>query len=236
MNIMQFLAKLKANYTSAKPDTRILMKLHLDNQVNKWANAGERSTEHADHPSTDWIIDFICEPLPESVFEIGCDTGVNLLRIKHRHHDICAGGADINPVAIEQAIQVFKDKCIPSNELFCMPSWDLSSIPDKSFDVSFSKAVFTIVNDSLIFPSITELIRITEKKIVLFEHHDPDSTRMGRRRKRCGDKGKHWYRDYVNLLMPLAKSVKTVKMPREIWPESLSWQMFGHVIIAELWE
>lgn len=112
-------------------------------------------------PWTDFMADEILALQPESVFELGCNAGKNLLALKRRNREIFLAGVDINRGAVDYG------RSEGGLSLLCADERALEIMPAKTYDVTFTVSVLDHVPKP---GSILEnLARISRKAVLLLE-------------------------------------------------------------------
>jgi len=178
------------------------------------------------HSHRSFLIERISEFFPASVLEIGCNCGPNLYLLAKRFSDVEIRGIDINSVAVQKGNEWFTQEGISNVKLLVGKADDLRQFQDKSFDIVFTDAVLIYIGPDKIKKVIAEMLRVTQKALILLEWHSFDS-----KSNPLGVYVGHWIRDYVTLLKEFISEtkIKVIKMPEEFWPDK-NWQRWGAVI------
>lgn len=135
----------------------------------KWAIEYLHST---DHPHREQIVTEISSCFPfDSVLEIGCNSGPNLLLLSQKYPNVSFNGVDINAVAIAAGAQYIKENNIKNISLLTGKADVLSFFDDKSVDVVFTDAMLMFIGKDKIIRVINEIGRIARKAIILNEYH-----------------------------------------------------------------
>ena len=107
---------------------------------------------------------------------------------------------------------------------------ELDQFQDKSFDVVFTDAVLIYIGPDKINEVIREMIRITQKALILVEWHSFEPERkdlygLGVYHSGC------WKRDYLALLKEFVpeERIHVTKITEDIWPDK-NWSEVGAVI------
>ena len=101
----------------------------------------------------------------QSLFEVGCGSGPNLIAITRHFKGRQVGGSDINPVALKVASGFFK------NIMLRESSSERILMSDKSTDISLSDMHLIYIGPMKIKQHLKELKRITRKHLILYEYH-----------------------------------------------------------------
>lgn len=109
----------------------------------------------------------------DSILELGCNTGCNLLEIHKVAPNIKLSGIEINPKAVEYG------KTIEGNtaDMVVGNILDLSQFKDKSFDLILTAGVLMYFKPKTISIIIDEILRISKKFVFSIER----SSKRGRR-------------------------------------------------------
>jgi SAM-dependent methyltransferase len=147
-----------------------------------------------DHPHRAQLVDAVCSFTPvDSVLEVGCASGANLVCLRGRMPDARLIGVDINRQAIATARRHFAESGDQSIQLFVGRADLLSDLPDASVDVVLIDAVLMFIAPDRIQAVVAELCRVARKGLVLNEYH-----RVGE--SRGSFDGGRWGYDFVALL------------------------------------
>lgn len=180
---------------------------------NYWKNRKidweEAYLKTADHPHRDLIIQALKTFRWRSIWEVGCASGPNLLKIVHNFKDIQIGGSDLNADAIELARKTFK------GGIFEVSSAEDMLLSDKSCDVILTDVALIYIGPEKIKKVLKEFRRITRNRIVLVEF---DSKSWWRRLILRLKTGYNAY-DYQKLLEEAGYfDVMKYKIPDEFYP------------------
>lgn len=167
------------------------------------------------HPHRDAILKELAKLEPyESILEIGCNTGPNLVRISTKK----LAGIDANKESIQYAKSILPDADLRVGNFKKLP-W-----PDKSFDVVLADAALMYINPDEILPMMEEIDRVMKKGIVIVDRfHESIKGEVT---------GYVWGRNYPKLLEHLGYQVSHYPITKELWPESENWSRFGIVASA----
>lgn len=160
-----------------------------------------------------------------SLMEIGCGAGANLLNITKTIGNRQLGGTDINADAIELCNQTFK------GGMFKVGSGDDVMMSDKSTDITLTDMYLIYIGKWKIKKYLTELKRITRKRVVLCEFYSPSWWDRFKIKVGSGYNA----HDYVKLLKELNfYDIIKVKIPSQAWPGGGYQGTYGYVITAKV--
>jgi len=173
-----------------------------------------------------WIAREVCQPLaPNAVFEFGCGAGQNLAAIS-RSAKCRLVGVDINRARICLGRRMFIAQGI-TGELY-VDSKPFSRFSADEFDASLTCVTLLYLGEDLILKVLSELLRITRKRVLLLEFHNPlaDNDYV-----RNGKDGFVW--NYEQLLMRLGYRGIATKLPTNIIPSVGRWSKYAYLIRVE---
>ncbi len=183
------------------------------------------SEESLSHPHRKLLVDTIVRYSPQSVLEIGCASGPNLVLLSQKLPNAKLEGVDVSAKAIETGGRYLELQKIKNVELQTGNVLKLKNFPDKSFDLVLTDATLIYVDKNRIESVLKELIRIAKKAVILNEWltNEDTSAYVG-----------HWAHNYQSLIKKLAPKarVKTTKITPEIWPGD--WSRWGYVLEVDL--
>jgi SAM-dependent methyltransferase len=195
-----------------------------DDQRKDWRTGGgwiEEYVQSTTHPHRNLIVDVVgkCEPF-ETVFEIGCNAGPNILKIRDKFNlkDSNLYGIDLNKDSIDRA-----------KEWMPAVNWEVGSVLDlpyesKSMNLVLLDACLMYVDDKEIGRAMSEIDRVAKRSIVICDWNG--DTKEGEIKE-----GYHWGRDYENILKDLGFEVKKIQLTKETWPNE-RWIRNGYVWYA----
>lgn len=159
-----------------------------------------------------------------SVFEVGCASGPNLVRIHYGFPHVQFGGCDVS----EDAIKFAKD-AFPKAFLNVSPAHDIF-LSDKSVDMVISDACLIYVGRNMINKTLQEIKRVTRRNIVFCEFHSDSLYQRTRLQLESGYYAYNWKKlleknGFFNIEMR--------KIPKEVWPGT-PWEEFGFIISASI--
>lgn len=200
------------------------------NHSNYWKHRknwldGYSSPAALNHPHRKVIIEVLRSFWWQSLVEIGCATGPNLVNIIKHIGGRQVGGCDINAEAIAKAETIFK-----GGHFNVCPADDLM-MSDKSADVILTDACLLYVGPFKIRKHIRELKRVGRNYIVLCELHHLSFWHRWKLRL-C--RGYHAH-NYKKLLESEGfYDVVIYKLQEADWPGGNPWQDYGCVIRAKI--
>jgi len=164
-----------------------------------------------------------------SLLEIGCNCGPNLLLLSKKLPEVKMHGIDINPKAVQKGRELLNAEGVNNVSLSVGKADSLSNFADKSIDIVFTDAVLIYIGPDKIKEVITEMLRVARVALVFIEQHDINAGILG--------KYKHgkWVRDYTCLLEPYIPidNIHITKLSAGQWPDK-DWQTKGAIIEAIL--
>ena len=147
-----------------------------------------------DHPHRSQIVEAVSSFSPvDSVLEVGCASGANLVCLRERLPGTQLIGIDINRHAITTARRHFAARGDKNIRLLAGRADRLTDIPNASVDVVLTDAVLMFIAPDRIHDVVAELGRAARKGLVLNEYHFAGET-AGR------FDGGRWVYDIVALL------------------------------------
>ena len=117
------------------------------------------------HPHRQLIVDVLRRIRFESLWEIGCGSGPNILKIVKELPAKQLGGSDVNKDAIELARKTFK------GGMFHVESGEDIFMSDNSVDVVLSDMMLIYVGPTKIKKYLKEMKRISRGSVILCEFH-----------------------------------------------------------------
>lgn len=136
---------------------------------------------------------------PDSVLDVGCNSGPNLRRFASEFSDCHLSGFDINAGAIAAGRRLFQQHGI-SVALSVGSLYDvLPRLPARSVDIVISSFVLAYVPPARLSGVLGEIIRVAQRGLILAEPHAFDSRRAGILTVPWYD----WRHDYADQLAQL---------------------------------
>jgi SAM-dependent methyltransferase len=188
-------------------------------------NWAEGYLDTVEHPHRAQIVEAVADFAPiDSILEIGCASGANLVRLRARFTEVRLLGIDINRRAIATADSHFGRQG-DSNVSFSVGRADHLDLPDASVDVVLTDAVLMFVAPDRIGKVLNEMCRVARKGLVLIDYHCPGADNGH-------FKGGRWVYDLVALLrrqLPIAE----IKISKSNFSGG-AWDQFGTLIEVRL--
>lgn len=176
------------------------------------------------HPHREIIIQLLKTFNWFSLWEVGCASGPNLIRIIKEFPGRQLGGSDLSADAIELARTTF------NGGKFHVESAEDLLLSDKAVDVLLADATLIYIGPRKIKKVLNEFTRITRNRIILCEFHSTSFWRRWLLRLRTGYNAYN----YQQLLEEAgAYDIQMVKIPKEYWPGT-PWEEWGWIISAKL--
>jgi predicted O-methyltransferase YrrM len=184
-----------------------------------------------DHPSKYFLTERIAAFAPiDSILEVGCASGPSLYLPAKKFPRAKIVGIDVNAEAVQYGNKRFGKEGISNVKLMVGKADELGEFQNGAFDIVFTNALLIYVGPDKIKEVIKEMIRITNKALVLMELHcfganAKDPSGMG------VYQGDNWLRDYASLLKQFvsAERVRVTRIPEGVWPVK-PWNQWGAVI------
>ena len=134
-----------------------------------WAHGSLGTVEH---PHRSQIVEAVSSfPLVDSVLEVGCGSGANLVCLRERLPGTQFIGIDINRHAITTARHHFAVRGDKHIRLLAGRADRLTDIPNDGVDVVLTDAVLMFIAPDRIHDVVAELGRVARKGLVLNEYH-----------------------------------------------------------------
>ena len=194
---------------------------------NDWIKSYCNST---DHPHRQFIIETISKYNPSNILEIGCNCGPNLYLLAKKFPDAEIIGIDINPMAVQKGNEWLAQEDISNVKLLEGKADELRQFQDKSFDIVFTDAVLIYVGPDKINEVAEEMVRITQRALILVEWNNFESQSKDLHGLGVYHYG-NWKRDYVALLKHFVQEdqIHITKITEDIWSDK-NWKTVGAVI------
>jgi pseudaminic acid biosynthesis-associated methylase len=155
------------------------------NQVELWrsdfgADYAERnnnqiSEENQRRLYRDWgrMLDHAVTPAPQSVLEVGCNIGRNLLALRHFIPELHAVEPNPKACALARARPELKDAKFTESDGFTLP------YADSSIDLVFTSGVLIHVAPDDLGGMVDEIVRVARRYVICIEYfsHQPESVK-----------------------------------------------------------
>jgi SAM-dependent methyltransferase len=150
----------------------------------------------------------------DTLLEIGCGSGANLIRIRQNYKDLSIFGIDYN----NKAIDYFNNKF--SNLKIFASSMDLFNLKGK-FDIILTDACLMYHNKKSLDIIVSKINDIANKAIILCEWHDNNGsfTFNG-----------HWVHNYKDFY----KDCEIHKLGSEYYAGDIGWEKYGNIMEVNL--
>lgn len=176
------------------------------------------------HPHRQLLAETIVGLRPDSVLEIGCGAGANLMALKTTLPEVRLEGVDISGRALDYLRRIH-----PAIKTKKIKRIERLPYGDGEIDVVLTDATLIYVPPWRLEESIVELARVARRAIVLCEWNTPDRethVRFG-----------HWAHDFKGLLRmnkTFFSKIEHHKITKETWPDSSRWQEMGYIYVCHL--
>lgn len=175
------------------------------------------------HPHRQLIVDILKITNFGSLWEVGCGSGPNILRIVKEMPTKQLGGSDINADAIKLAKETF------TGGMFNVESGDNMMMSDSSTDIILSDMVLIYVGAMSIKKYLKEFKRVARQRVILVEFHSESLLE----RIVARFKGYNVY-NYKTLLEKLGfYDIIIYKIPEHYWGKDDN-SKFRSLIIAKI--
>ena len=199
-----------------------------ENSRDDWVKSYWNSQNH---PHRAFLIERISKFSPNSILEVGCNCGPNLLLLANKFPNAKIRGVDSNPMAIQKGNEWLAQEGISNVRLLEGKADELGQFNDKSFDMVFTDAVLIYIGPDKIKEVMKERIRITRSALILMEWHSFESERMDPEGLGVYYQGS-WKRDYMGLLKQFVREEQinvVTKITEDVWHDK-NWKEVGAVI------
>ena len=184
------------------------------------------------HPHRAVLLEAVRRFAPiDSVLEVGCHTGANLLVLARAFPQAVLSGVDVNPRAIAVGRRVLTRAGAGRVRLEVGRADDLRRLPDRSVDVVITDATLMYVGPDKIDSALAELVRVGRRAVICNEWH----LAQGAPGPPSRWHDMHWLHDYGRLLasQPRVAAVRTEQLPAGLYGPG-DWDRYGTVIVAAL--
>lgn len=154
----------------------------------------------------------------ESVLEVGCQWGENLVAIREKYPDKKIVGVDIDKPVLLEAQKLTGLDLRVGNLL------DLQ-FDDKEFDVVFAEALFCMITPSQVESGLDEMLRVAKKHIILVELAISALTGYA--------PGGRTAANWIEIFKRRGIKVEVGKIPASIWDVN-PWLEHGYVYYAKV--
>ncbi len=176
----------------------------MDEQEKFWSgNFGNEYTERNNEILLKSNIVFFSRILKNinvnSIFEIGCNRGLNLQALKEISNDLSLYGLEIN----EKAFEIINSKNICEE---CFNTSVHIFETDKQFDLVFTKGVLIHINSDKLENVYDKMYKLSKKYILIAEYYSRDFREI----KYRGNDNKLFKRDFCGEMMNKYKELKLI--------------------------
>lgn len=134
-----------------------------------------------------------------SIFEIGCNRGLNLQALKNVSDDLSLYGLEIN----EKAFEIINSKNICKE---CFNTSVHTFETDKQFDLVFTKGVLIHINSDKLENVYDKMYKLSKKYILIAEYYSRDFREINYR----GNDNKLFKRDFCGEMMNKYQDLKLI--------------------------
>lgn len=125
-----------------------------------------------DHPHRDLIIDRLRELHFNTIVEVGCAAGANLIRIHQAWPNILLGGCDVSRDALKVA-----EAHLPKTAVLDVASADRLFFPPKAPEVVLTDMCLIYLSPRRFRKALAEIKRVAKKHVMFVEFHSPSLLR-----------------------------------------------------------
>jgi len=178
------------------------------------------------HPHRNQIIEAISIfPYANSIAEIGCGPGANIVRLSKAYPNMRIIGIDISHKAIDLAKQYFKKNKYKNVKCDVSKADDLRSLKNRSIDVLLTDAMLMFIAPDLIEKTLREIVSKAKLGIVMNEFYLSGS--------RGHFESGHWIYDLVKLIKKIAPK-SHIHIIKSHFTGDPTWNSYGKLIIVKL--
>ena len=132
----------------------------------------KESWESQEQPERQVLLRKLSNEKFDSLLEVGCASGPNLVLIHQLWPKADLFGIDINEAAIEYGRERFLECGAENVEMSVMSVYDLGQIPDKSYDIVLAWALFLQLPSDELRGVVGHCLRIARKKLLAKDVHN----------------------------------------------------------------
>jgi hypothetical protein len=191
----------------------------------------ESLPQSAMHPHRELVIEAVRQLAPfESLLEIGCHSGPNLVRLARSFPSARFSGLDLNPEFIAPGRAWMREQSIGNVELEVATAGSLADRASRSVDILLADAVLMYVGPEHIVETLRHMRRIARRGLVIVDWMlRADDSRM---HHWCD---LHWVHNYSALIGNFAPECifHVTKIPPEIWSGG-GWGEYGSLLRVEI--
>jgi len=229
-----YVALQRAYYACRYAGERYLFGTALHELTWRWRGVRAFAAPSIEHPHRAFLLERARRFAPvESILEVGCDGGANLVLLAKAFPDAHLYGVDINARAITAAQAVLARAGVGEVTLGVGRAHDLRLFADRSVDLVMTDATLMYVGSDRIRQALHELVRVARKGLLLNEWHLFAAPGPAVQVHRWYDA--HWVHDYERLLQEVAgvQAVSVEPLPAGLWGAG-GWQEYGAIVEASV--
>ena len=187
----------------------------IDDAPN-WVESYAMSTNH---PHRQLILEEVVKLYPlDTILEIGCNTGANLIRIHEILSMVKLSGLDVSARCIKKAREFLPNVLFKTGDYHKLP------FPDEYVDLVLADAVLMYSSPDQIDQAMKEISRVTKKYVVIVDRWSKSESGVRN--------GHVWRRNYPLILRKMGYSVEKYKIEPRDWPHSVGWAKYGMVVVG----
>jgi len=185
------------------------------------------------HPHREYLIKKVenCHPLG-NVLEVGCGSGQNLIILSKIFPEIMFHGIDINPTFIDEGRKWCDHNGVTNVSLNIGEVTDLSMFADNFFFLAFSDAILIYVAPQKIKRALSEMIRVTNRTLLLNEWHN-EGVKFNQQSSWYYGHWVHNYRVLFEEMIPTPQ-FNITKIPENLWEPGGGWELYGSFMEVNL--
>jgi len=131
----------------------------------------------------------------KTIFEVGCNAGLNLIALTYLDPNYRMSGIDINGGALSKLKQLFDQKEKDAPELVQGSIADFET--EQTYDMVFTKGVLIHIAPELLPAIYNKMVAMSNRYIMVAEYYNPTPVELPYR----GNQGKLFKRDFAGELM-----------------------------------
>ena len=203
-------------------DVRYWSNRKSDDPRLDWRNGGgswiEEYVASSPHPHRDLILKTLKKNFPDfqSLLEVGCNAGPNLLRIREVHPTARLMGIDVNYDAVVKARETIPEIIVHCSSVEKLPP----DFEDNYFDLVLADAVLMYVEN--IDQALSEMSRVAKRGIIILDWFAEEECILDF----------HHARNYPKLLEGLGFETEIINLTEKDWP-SEKWIKNGRLFISQ---
>ena len=213
--------------------------LCLGSKIHEWRWKNKRITSDSafiasmKHPHREGLLKKFKQYQPiETVLEVVCGSGQNLVMLAREFPNVSFYGIDINSSFIEAGKNWCAQSGIKNVSLQLGNADDLSMFTNRSVSITFTDATLIYIGPDKIEQALSEMKRITSKMLLFNEWH---SDGPNHDQQSCWYYG-HWVHNHRALIEKIFPSAQChiTKVPGNLWESGGGWEMYGSLVEVNL--